>query len=226
MEVNATFYRLPAPGTAEAWAARVPGDFVFAVKVSRYLTHIRRLRDPAEPVGRFMAVAEALGPRLGPVLMQLPPTMRADLDALDATLADVPLRRPGGRRAAPRILVRRGAVRAAGAPRTRMPGRLRPRVGMMTRWTTTARSRASAARRWPGPAPATWRASPRRRPRCAWSPTSWPCCACASAWTASPARPRTRPEVAEALGLGGARLEEMVAALEDDVIAELGGPAA
>ena len=90
VEVNATFYRLPAPGTAEAWAARVPGDFVFAVKVSRYLTHIRRLRDPAEPVGRFMAVAEALGPRLGPVLMQLPPTMRADLDALDATLRMFP----------------------------------------------------------------------------------------------------------------------------------------
>jgi uncharacterized protein YecE (DUF72 family) len=90
VEVNATFYRLPAPATAEAWAARVPDDFVFAVKLSRYLTHIRRLRDPEEPVARFMAVAEALGPRLGPVLMQLPPTMRADLDALGATLRRFP----------------------------------------------------------------------------------------------------------------------------------------
>jgi len=90
VEVNATFYRLPAPGTAAAWAARVPDDFTFAVKVSRYLTHIRRLRDPGEPVARFMAVAEALGPHLGPVLMQLPPTMRADLAALDATLRAFP----------------------------------------------------------------------------------------------------------------------------------------
>jgi uncharacterized protein YecE (DUF72 family) len=90
VEVNATFYRLPAPSTAEAWAARVPGDFVFAVKVSRYLTHVRRLREPGEPVARFMAVAEALGPKLGPVLMQLPPNMRADLPALDATLRAFP----------------------------------------------------------------------------------------------------------------------------------------
>jgi uncharacterized protein YecE (DUF72 family) len=92
VEVNATFYRLPAPATAEAWAARVPRDFTFAVKVSRYLTHIRRLRDPEEPVARFMAVAEALGPRLGPVLMQLPPNMRADLGARDATLRAFPSR--------------------------------------------------------------------------------------------------------------------------------------
>jgi uncharacterized protein YecE (DUF72 family) len=88
--VNATFYRLPRVATAEAWARRVPGDFVFAVKVSRYLTHIRRLREPEEPVARFMEVAGALGPRLGPVLMQLPPTMRADLDALAATLRRFP----------------------------------------------------------------------------------------------------------------------------------------
>ena len=90
VEVNATFYRLPRVATAEDWARRVPGDFVFAVKVSRYLTHIRRLRDPEGPVARFMAVAEALGPRLGPVLMQLPPNMRADLDALGATLRRFP----------------------------------------------------------------------------------------------------------------------------------------
>jgi uncharacterized protein YecE (DUF72 family) len=90
VEVNATFYRLPRVATAEAWARRVPGDFVFAVKMSRYLTHIRRLREPEEPVARFMEVAAALGPRLGPVLMQLPPTMRADLDALGATLRRFP----------------------------------------------------------------------------------------------------------------------------------------
>ena len=61
-----------------------------AVKASRYLTHVRRLRDPQEPVGRLMDRAAGLGGRLGPVLLQLPPTMRVDVAALDATLAAFP----------------------------------------------------------------------------------------------------------------------------------------
>jgi uncharacterized protein YecE (DUF72 family) len=61
-----------------------------AVKVSRYLTHIKRLREPEEPVARFVERATALGDRLGPVLLQLPPTLRADPGALDATLARFP----------------------------------------------------------------------------------------------------------------------------------------
>lgn len=86
VENNGTFYRLPAAGTVASWRARTPAGFVMAVKASRYLTHIRRLREPAEPVGRLLGVAAKLGDRLGPVLLQLPPTMRADPAALDECL--------------------------------------------------------------------------------------------------------------------------------------------
>ncbi|MEU2391719.1 DUF72 domain-containing protein [Streptomyces sp. NPDC007369] len=94
VESNNAFYRLPAPHTFAAWRERTPDGFVFAVKASRFLTHIKRLREPAEPVRRLMAHAEALGDRLGPVLLQLPPTLRADPQALDACLACFP---PGTR---------------------------------------------------------------------------------------------------------------------------------
>jgi len=90
VEVNNAFYRLPERETFVAWRDRTPADFCVAVKMSRYLTHIRRLRDPAEPVGRFMERASGLGDRLGPVLVQLPPTLRADPAALDAVLAEFP----------------------------------------------------------------------------------------------------------------------------------------
>ena len=74
----------------ERWRDQTPDGFVVAVKVSRYLTHIKRLRDPAEPVARLIARAEGLGDRLGPYLLQLPPTLRAAPDALDACLACFP----------------------------------------------------------------------------------------------------------------------------------------
>ena len=79
---------LPAAGAGDLRrvAGAHPGDFCVAVKMSRYLTHIKRLRDPAEPVARFLGRATALGDRLGPVLLQLPPNLPADVDALDATL--------------------------------------------------------------------------------------------------------------------------------------------
>ena len=87
VESNAAFYRLPTRATFAAWAARTPDDFVMAVKVSRYLTHIRRLAEPEEPVERFLDRVAGLGPKLGPVLLQLPPSLRADLGRLDAVLA-------------------------------------------------------------------------------------------------------------------------------------------
>ncbi len=90
VEVNNAFYRLPERDTFAHWRAQVPADEVIAVKVSRYLTHIKRLRDPAEPVARFWSRAEGLGPQLGPVLLQLPPTLTADPELLDATLAEFP----------------------------------------------------------------------------------------------------------------------------------------
>jgi uncharacterized protein YecE (DUF72 family) len=90
VEVNNAFYRLPEHQTFRHWRERTPDDFTFAVKMSRYLTHIKRLKEPAEPVARFLGRAEALGDKLGPVLLQLPPNLRADLPALDETLAQFP----------------------------------------------------------------------------------------------------------------------------------------
>jgi uncharacterized protein YecE (DUF72 family) len=90
VEVNNAFYRLPEASTFAAWARRTPDDFVVAVKASRYLSHIKRLADPAEPVARFMERASHLGSKLGPVLVQLPPTLAADLGRLDACLAQFP----------------------------------------------------------------------------------------------------------------------------------------
>jgi uncharacterized protein YecE (DUF72 family) len=96
VENNASFYRLPAAGTFAGWRARTPDDFVMAVKASRYLTHVRQLRDPAEPVARFLGAAAGLGRKLGPVLVQLPPTLRAEPALLDACLAEFRRARPPG----------------------------------------------------------------------------------------------------------------------------------
>jgi uncharacterized protein YecE (DUF72 family) len=90
VESNNAFYRLPEASTFEAWAARTPADFVMAVKASRYLTHIRRLREPEEPVDRLLDRARHLGGKLGPVLLQLPPNLQADPEALDRTLRAFP----------------------------------------------------------------------------------------------------------------------------------------
>lgn len=89
-EVNNAFYRLPEATTFAAWAARTPKDFVMVVKASRFLTHIKRLKDAEEPVQRFVERASRLGRKLGPVLLQLPPTMKADNERLDHALGLFP----------------------------------------------------------------------------------------------------------------------------------------
>jgi uncharacterized protein YecE (DUF72 family) len=92
VEVNNAFYRLPERSVFERWCEQTPAGFVVAVKASRYLTHIRRLREPDEPVSRLVDRAAGLGRRLGPFLLQLPPTLRAAPDALDACLRAFPSR--------------------------------------------------------------------------------------------------------------------------------------
>src|SRR6516225_5407948 len=104
VENNGTFYRLPARETFEQWRARTPDGFVMAVKASRYLTHIRRLRDPAEPVERLLHAAAGLGDRLGPVLLQLPPNMPANAGALEECLREF-ARHPGPAGHAVRVAV-------------------------------------------------------------------------------------------------------------------------
>lgn len=90
VELNASFYRLPPRSTFEGWAGRVPSRFLFAVKMSRFFTHIRRLRDPEEPIARFWEAATGLGPTLGPVLFQFPPRFGIELALLRDTLALLP----------------------------------------------------------------------------------------------------------------------------------------
>jgi uncharacterized protein YecE (DUF72 family) len=90
VESNNAFYRLPERRVFEAWAARTPPDFDMAVKMSRYLTHILRLRDPDEPVARFVDRVGGLGDKLGPILIQLPPTLSLDLPRLEGVLERLP----------------------------------------------------------------------------------------------------------------------------------------
>src|SRR4029453_10574549 len=90
VESNNAFYRLPEKTTFETWRERTPPDFRWAVKASRFLTHIKRLREPEEPVGRLMSRAHGLGDKLDTVLLQLPPTLKADAELLRECLAQFP----------------------------------------------------------------------------------------------------------------------------------------
>jgi uncharacterized protein YecE (DUF72 family) len=90
VESNNAFYMLPAAKTFEGWERRTPADFVMALKVSRYLTHIKRLADPEEPVRLLVERASNLQTKLGPALIQLPPSMKIDTGRLRASLAAFP----------------------------------------------------------------------------------------------------------------------------------------
>ena len=90
VEVNNTFYNLPEAEVFAEWKRQTPPDFVFALKMSRFLTHLKRLRDPEDPVRRFMTRARRLGRKRGPILVQLPPSLKADPGRLDAALAAFP----------------------------------------------------------------------------------------------------------------------------------------
>ena len=94
MELNNSFYRLPEADVFAGWARRSPPGFLFAVKASRYLTHLRRLREPHEPLDRFWSRATRLGGHLGPVLYQLPPRWNRNPERLEAFAAAVPRDRP------------------------------------------------------------------------------------------------------------------------------------
>lgn len=90
VELNNTFYRMPNESTLTQWAGQVPPSFRFALKASRTITHIKRLKDVAEPVEYLYRTTAVLGERRGPVLFGLPPNMKVDLDRLSALLALVP----------------------------------------------------------------------------------------------------------------------------------------
>ena len=90
VELNNSFYRLPSEAAFAAWYDSSPVDFIFAVKVSRFITHIKRLKDAEEAVDRFIARAKILGAKLGPLLYQLPPNMPRNDGRLEGFLAILP----------------------------------------------------------------------------------------------------------------------------------------
>lgn len=94
LELNNPFYRLPEESTFDSWRDRTPAGFLFAVKASRYITHMKRLSECEEALERFLTRARRLGSKLGPVLFQLPPQWEANPSRLDGFLdllpSDVP----------------------------------------------------------------------------------------------------------------------------------------
>jgi uncharacterized protein YecE (DUF72 family) len=96
VEINYTFYRMPTPKLVAGWAAQVPSTFRFTLKAPRRITHDKRLRGTADSLLAFVAAANALGPQLGALLFQLPPTFKKDLGVLNEFLAQL----PGGTKAA------------------------------------------------------------------------------------------------------------------------------
>ena len=93
VELNNPFYRLPTVEMFRRWRESTPPDFQFAVKASRYITHVKRLSNVADELALFLERADHLGPKLGPVLFQLPPTQQLDLARLDEFLDLLPLSR-------------------------------------------------------------------------------------------------------------------------------------
>lgn len=90
VEINSSFYRLPAPETLARWRGDAPPGFRFAVKASRFITHMKKLKDPESSLADFRRVVGGLGPRAGPVLFQLPPRWRVDAGRLAAFLGALP----------------------------------------------------------------------------------------------------------------------------------------
>lgn len=90
VEINNTFYHQPKQESIKRWQRLAPEHFIYSVKANRYITHIKRLKDSAEPLERFFEGVRLLKQKLGPILYQLPPSMRKDLDLLEAFLKLLP----------------------------------------------------------------------------------------------------------------------------------------
>lgn len=82
-EINGSFYRLPSQETVQKWTEQVPNDFLFCPKMSRYLTHLKKLNEPEEPLERFFSVFEVMQKKMGPVLIQLPAFLHFRYDAME-----------------------------------------------------------------------------------------------------------------------------------------------
>jgi uncharacterized protein YecE (DUF72 family) len=90
VELNNSFYRLPTAEAFDAWRDATPADFVFAVKASRFITHNKKLKDPEHALDNLLPRAAHLGPKLGPILFQLPPHWRVNAERLESLLEILP----------------------------------------------------------------------------------------------------------------------------------------
>jgi len=93
VELNNTFYRLPQPNAVDNWRDSTPRGFCFALKGSRYLTHMKKLKDPEPGIARFFERADMLETKLGPIVFQLPPHWEADAARLEVFLKALPPKR-------------------------------------------------------------------------------------------------------------------------------------
>lgn len=89
-EINNSFYKLPGENTFREWGNKTPPGFVFSVKASRYITHVKKLKEPPDPVSVFLEKADALAEKLGPILFQLPPHWRCNTERLKDFLSILP----------------------------------------------------------------------------------------------------------------------------------------
>ncbi|HSS95972.1 MAG TPA: DUF72 domain-containing protein [Terriglobales bacterium] len=92
VEINNSFYRLPTTEAVKSWVKQTPGNFVFTVKASRYITHNRKLKYPKESLAKFLAMAKGFGKKLGCILFQLPPGWNVNADRLAEFLEALPTR--------------------------------------------------------------------------------------------------------------------------------------
>lgn len=90
VELNNSFYRLPTPEAFDCWRESAPAGFLFAVKGSRFVTHNKKLKDPEQPLKNLLPRAERLGKKLGPILWQLPPKWRRNVERLEEFLQALP----------------------------------------------------------------------------------------------------------------------------------------
>ncbi len=90
VEINNSFYQLPEKSTFENWRDTVPKNFIFSVKASRYITHMKKLKEPKDALKKFMNNVEALGDKLGPILFQLPPRWKFNYERLESFLNMLP----------------------------------------------------------------------------------------------------------------------------------------
>lgn len=94
VEVNSTFYHNPSEAAIRNWVAQVPKDFIFSVKANGYITHRKRLKDPEESTKAFFDRIQHFGKKLGPLLFQLPPSFKQDLDRIAEFIKYIPKKTP------------------------------------------------------------------------------------------------------------------------------------